>query len=152
MSKGIKEVNIHHTVTKPTNDPCADMRQVEVTLHRRGLAPGYSFTAHPSGVILAGADKMVGAHTSGRNKLSYGISLIGNYDEMQPTLAQLVNIARTINLLRLTGHITSDLKQLKIQGHRATSATACPGSNMVNKNLNNASGIDWIRWFVATGV
>jgi len=152
MPRPVAEVNIHHTVTAATGDPCGDMRVVENVLNQRDLDPGYSYTAHPSGVILVGAGEMKGAHTAGRNSVSYGISLIGNYDNQQPTLAQLVNVARTINLLRLGGRLVPDLADLVIQGHRATKATACPGANMVEPNLNGASGIDWIRWFVATGV
>lgn len=148
MPKPVGEINIHHSVTSVRSDPCTNMRIVEDVLNSRGLAPGYSFCVDPSGVVLEGAGSMVGAHTAGRNSLSYGICLIGNYDQMQPTLAQLVNAARTINLLILGGAVSNNPK---IQGHRATKATACPGANMVN-NINGRTGIGWIEHFQRTGV
>jgi hypothetical protein len=142
MPKPVREVNIHHTVTgvsgpqgtdgdyDATDDPCKDMRQVEAALQGRGLAPGYSFCIHPSGVILVGAGGNVGAHTAGRNSSSYGFALIGNYDRQQPTFAQLSSMGWLINLLRYTGALVPDLNAITVQGHRATKQTACPGANM----------------------
>ena len=140
MPKPVAEVNIHHTVTPATDDPCADMRTVERVLQSRDLAPGYSFCIHPSGIILEGAGGNVGAHTAGRNSRSYGFSFIGNYDNMQPTWAQLAAAGYLIRVLQFTGFIVPDLATVTIQGHRATKATACPGANL-------APRMDAIRWF-----
>ncbi len=140
MPKPVSEVNIHHTVTPVTDDPCKDMRLVEQVLHSRGLAPGYSFCVHPSGIILEGAGGNVGAHTHGRNSVSYGIAFIGNYDQMQPTWAQLAATGYLIRVLQFTGFIVPELHKVTIQGHRATKATACPGANL-------APRMDAIRWF-----
>jgi hypothetical protein len=142
MPRQVRAVYIHHTVIEPsgpegydsdldpTDDPCADMRRTESVLHARGLAPGYSYVIHPSGVVLEGAGRMVGAHTAGHNASSYGISFMGNYDRAQPTLAALLACARTINLLRLDGALPADLARLTIGGHRDTKPTACPGANL----------------------
>lgn len=62
--------------------------------------------------------------------MSKGIVLIGNFDRQQPTLASLVATARMINLLRLNNKLVTDLRDLKILGHRDTSSTACPGANL----------------------
>lgn len=110
----------------------------------RGLAPGYSYVIHPSGVVLEGAGRMVGAHTARHNSKSYGLSFMGNYDRHQPTLAQLVAAARTINLLRLDGALVADLGGIAILGHRDTKATACPGANIYPL-------LNWIRWFAHMG-
>lgn len=146
MPKGIREINIHHSVTalegggkaydNSLDDPHVLARiigRVERVLHDRGLAPGYSFTFHPSGVILVGAGGNVGAHTGGRNSVSYGFCLLGNYDIAQPTFAQFASMAWMIQFMRWTGALHSDLDAIKIQGHRATKATACPGANMADK-------------------
>lgn len=154
MRQGITEINIHHTVTTVRKDPCLNMRIIEDVLNNRRprLTPGYSFCADPSGVILEGAGNMVGAHTRDRNSTSYGIALIGNYNQMQPTLLQLVNIARTINLLRMTGAVEGDPSKIRILGHRDHQATACPGNNVYNRNLNGMSAIQWIHHFMVQGV
>lgn len=140
MPKPVAEVNIHHTVTKATDDPCKDMRLVEQVLHSRGLAPGYSFCVHPSGIILEGAGGKIGAHTAGRNARSYGFAFIGNYDRDQPTWAQLAAAGYLIRILQFTGFIVPELHRVTIQPHRATKATACPGANL-------APRMDAIRWF-----
>lgn len=140
MRRPVSEVNIHHTVTPATDDPCKDMRSVERVLHQRNLAPGYSFCIHPSGVILVGAGGKVGAHTASRNSQSYGLSFIGNFDKDQPTWAALAAAGYLIRVLQFTGYIVPDLSRVVIQGHRATKATACPGANL-------APRMDAIRWF-----
>lgn len=143
MPKGIREINIHHSVTllsggskaydnklDPTDDPCKDMRTIERVLADRGLDPGYSFCFHPSGVILVGAGNMKGAHTAGRNSVSYGFCLMGNYDIHQPTFAQLAAMGWLITVGRYTGAFHRDLNAISIKGHRDHKATACPGANM----------------------
>lgn len=130
LSRGLREVNIHHTVTEPSDDPCVDMRHIENVLHQRGLAPGYSYVIHPSGIILEGAGKRSGAHTAGRNKLSYGISFIGNFDRDQPTAAALSAAVTVINLLRFSGELDPTLSRLAFKMHRDHNATACPGLHL----------------------
>lgn len=153
MGKNRTKIFIHHTVTNPTDNPCKDMLAIEDVLANRkpSLLPGYSYTSHPSGVILEGAGEYVGAHTGGHNSEGFGFSLIGNYDQMAPTLIQLVNIARTINILRWTGYVTADLSKLQIIPHRATKATACPGANMFTKVMGKDM-LEWIFSAVEQGV
>lgn len=141
-------IRIHHTVTPVTNDPCADFRTVQRALKGRGL-DGYNYLAHPSGVIgeLCGTRK--GEHTKGHNDDSYAFSLVGNYESQMPTLLQLVNISRAINLLILDGKVRP-FPHLQIVPHRATSQTACPGRNIVTP-INGHTSLDWISLFVATG-
>jgi hypothetical protein len=137
---GLQKVFIHHTVTPTTVDPCNDMRVVERALHSNNYDPGYNYTVHPSGVVLEGAGTKKGIHTLNHNSTSYAISLIGNYDVAQPTLAQIIAVTRTINLLRVSGHLNlTDAAQ--ILPHRAVYATACPGANVVGRNM------DFIRWY-----
>lgn len=150
MPRPVSIVRIHHTVTRATKNPCADARTVERVLDQRGL-DGYNFLAHPSGVMLELAGDRVGEHTKGHNLDSYAYSLIGNYDRDQPTFIQLINIARCINLQRLDGQLVADLGAIDIVPHRATSATACPGANLVQPSLNGRNALQWIKWFAAIG-
>jgi len=136
-----RRVFIHHTVTPTTVDPCHDMRVVERALRSNGrLDPGYSFTVHPSGVVLEGAGHKVGKHTMNHNSTSYGIALIGNYQINQPTLAQIIAVSRTINLLRVGGHLVLNGAE-DIDPHKDVYPTACPCINVLGRNL------DFIRWF-----
>lgn len=140
LPKGIRSVFIHHSVTPVTSDPCRDMRVCENALHANGYTPGYNYCVHPSGVVLEGAGHRVGIHTKNHNSSSVAVCLLGNYDVDQPTLAQIIAITRTINLLRVSGILNlTDANQ--IQPHRAVFPTACPGVNVVGRNM------DFIRWF-----
>lgn len=140
--KGAKKVYIHHSVTiaqgdpaqighlDPSDDPCRDARKIEDILFNRGLLPGYSHMIHPSGVVLEGAGRFIGAHTHGQNSTSKGLVLIGNFDIQQPTLAAIIAASRTINLMRLDGQVAGDMKQVQVLGHRDSVGTACPGANL----------------------
>lgn len=168
MPQMVYEVNIHHTVTlltggglaydgklDATDDPCRDMRTVEGVLNERGLAPGYSYCFHPSGTTLEGAGLMKGAHTSGRNGLSYGLSLMGNFDIHGVTYEQPVAMARVINMLRLAGRLPAKLDDLSIKLHRDHKATACPGAHAVRMPLGDGRWgtiADVVRWYAALGI
>ena len=141
QKKGVTDVFFHHSVTSvsgdpalagtrdPSDDPCKDARLIEDIHASRGLLPGSSYLIHPSGVVLECAGDYIGAHTENHNSSSKGICLIGNYDIQQPTLAQLVAAARTINLMRAGGQLAGDLSKIKLMGHRDSKSTACPGAN-----------------------
>jgi N-acetylmuramoyl-L-alanine amidase len=107
---------------------------------------------HPSGVVLefAGFDR-IGEHTQGHNSGSIGICFIGNMQTTKPTIEALVAAARTVNLGKLGQHIALDMPVSAIRPHQAVKPTACPGAHLLQPWINGRSGIDWIRWFVATG-
>lgn len=150
VQRPVKKVFLHHTVTKATDDPCADARTVERILDARSL-DGYSYLVHPSGVVLEFAGSRRGEHTGGHNSTSYAFSFIGNYDQQQATLVQLVNTARCLNLMRLKGDVHRDLGKVEILPHAAVKATACPGVNLRANVIHGRNTMQWIRWFAATG-
>lgn len=153
MPAKVKEINVHHTASNATDNPCVDMLTVERVLHERGLAPGYSYVIHPSGVILEGAGGMVGAHTAGRNKLSYGIAFIGNFENVTPTAEALNAAAGLVNLLRFFQVLEVDLAKVDIKLHRDTSATLCPGRNLVNMvglDGRPATVAKWMRFIAGS--
>src|SRR5688572_23919714 len=74
-------VFLHHTVTPVTDFPYQDARRVEAEGIARFGQMSYSYLVHPAGVILEGAGTKVGAHTANNNRTSFGIGLIGDYDD-----------------------------------------------------------------------
>lgn len=118
-------VYLHHSVTQVSVHPAADMRAIEsVGLARFGQFP-YSFVVHPDGTILEGCGTRVGAHTAGRNSTSFGICLIGNYQDRAVTVHQLDAVRWLVAHLIGTGKLKPGI--YPTGGHRDVKATACPG-------------------------
>ena len=141
------EVYLHHSVTTPTKDPCADARRIEGILDQRGL-DGYNYLIHPTGVVIEFAGERRGEHTYGTNSDSYGICFLGNFQFQQVTLAAILACSRTVNLMRLKGDLVGPLEAIQILHHRDVRKTACPGDN--NQNINGRPLKDWVRWFAGT--
>jgi hypothetical protein len=97
-------VILHHTVTRPTPDPCADMRKLE-TIGQSRFKAGISYNAgfHPSGVTLEGDGNQRAEHSAGENSQWLGYAAIGNYQEDEPTDAMLDQIAQGIKFAMFTG-------------------------------------------------
>ncbi|NLT31351.1 MAG: peptidoglycan recognition protein, partial [Propionibacterium sp.] len=82
-----------------------------------------------------------GAHAYGANHLTFGISLMGNYDTVQPPAVAMDTIARVsgwkMSLHKVNTHatLTTSTGQSfpSISGHRDSSATACPGRYIYNQ-------------------
>lgn len=125
---------LHHTVTAhlPT-DASAEAERVEMrkldnigqSRFKGGIS--YTFVVFPSGRLYEGHSiGRVGAHTAGRNSISAGIALAGNYDTHQITAEQVATLAWLLNHGITQGWWTEN----KLDGgHRDTKATACPGKN-----------------------
>src|SRR5690606_21180214 len=118
-------VHVHHSVSRVTGDPAADMREIEAIGRRRFGRFPYSFCLHPSGVTIEGAGLSVGAHTEGWNSTTFGVCLIGNYENDWPTDAQVQAFGELYRWLVGNGWLVPDAW---IEPHRARKATACPGA------------------------
>lgn len=118
------EVFIHHSVTRTSDNPCHDMKAVEAVGIERFGRFSYSFAVHPSGVVLEGCGRLIGAHTEGRNSSSYGLVLLGDLTKSQCTTEAFLSLCFLVNLLRFDGSVAPNPR---IRPHRAVKATACPG-------------------------
>ncbi|KAL7300630.1 hypothetical protein TKK_0006617 [Trichogramma kaykai] len=87
---------------------------------------GYNFLVGGDGLVYVGRGwGVVGAHTLNYNACSIGISLVGTFNEVEPSLPQL---AATRNLIEYGvehGHIARDYTLL---GHRQCRDTLSPGN------------------------
>lgn len=129
----------HHTVTAQLGEGAsvaqemAQMRSIEaIGQSRFGAGMSYTFLIFPSGRVYQGVSiNRLSYHTGqGRNGNSVAICYPGNYENAQPTQAQLDATAR---LLR-HGVEKKWWTQRKIDGgHRDLKATACPGRHYYSK-------------------
>lgn len=127
MTLPVGEVWLHHSVTEPSGDPLADWRRVQEIGFARGFADvSYSFGFHPDGTVLEGRGTMVGAHTLNHNASGFGLVLIGNYDEMDPTQAQIDAVREWVAMAKANGWVRPG--EYPTGGHRDVFPTACPGS------------------------
>lgn len=116
---------LHHTVTSVSSKPAADMLKVEAVGMKRFGQFSYSYCVHPDGTVLEGAGRMVGAHTAGRNSTTFGVALIGNYDERAVTVFQVDAVRQLIDWLIDNGDLLPGV--YPTGGHRDVATTACPG-------------------------
>lgn len=121
---------IHHSDTRPTDDPAADMRLLQEIGMQRGFSDvSYTFGLHPDGTILEGRElRYVGAHTFGQNSSSLAFVLIGNYDSTPPTDAQIASARWLRDHLLEEGYLSPGT--YPTGGHRDApgNATGCPGN------------------------
>lgn len=129
-------VTFHHTVTIATDDHdlyatadvAHDARVIEqVGIQRRLGGFPYSFSIHPSGVVVVGAGFTIGAHTKGSNSTRFGISFIGNLSTSAPTPEALEAASEVLAWLEETGRLVHGYD---VDGHRNHKATECPGNQL----------------------
>ncbi|MEM1326165.1 MAG: peptidoglycan recognition family protein [Bacteroidota bacterium] len=86
---------------------------------------GYHFVIQPEGKVFQTNEiTTISYHATNCNTIGIGICLTGNFNETNPTLAQL----RSLKTLIRT--IENDVgRKLNIVGHRDCKNTSCPGHN-----------------------
>lgn len=136
MALPAKNVFLHHTVTAVTAYPYRDVKRVEDEGIARFGQMSYSWLVHPAEIIFEGAGTKVGAHTKGNNSTSFGIALIGDYDDAAgadvwrvPTAWQIEAVQWLIYHLKVERNWLADGAVL--QPHRAVVATSCPGNKTI---------------------
>ena len=119
-------LHLHHTVTPVSDDPRADMRAVQRIGIRRFGYTSYSYCVHANGTVLEGQGLRVGAHTAGRNSTSFGVALIGNYEQRVVTPEQINSVRWLVAHLIATRALQPGT--YPTGGHRDVAQTACPGA------------------------
>jgi N-acetylmuramoyl-L-alanine amidase len=98
-----------------------------------GYYIGYQKFIEFDGTLYVGRmDSEEGAHTKGYNRISVGICLQGNMENMKPTERQLKTLKEELDKYKKQG--------LKIRVHRQFAATLCPGKYLdkwVTENYAN---------------
>lgn len=141
---------VHHTAgNNNAMDWAAVMRAIwELHVKGNGWADiGYNFLVDPNGVAYEGrGDGILGAHFSAVNTGTSGISMIGTYTGLPPTVAAMSTLIDlltwqaqrySLDPFAETLHAASGLELNVVSGHRdaglsprASGRTECPGTSL----------------------
>ena len=115
------------------------------TIDRGWSDIGYNYLIDKWGGVWEGrrgSDKGTpqGAHTSGYNNQLVGVSVLGNYEKVEPSKEMLERVARVVAWkskqfdVNPTGRVTvAGKRQDAVVGHRDVGSTSCPGKFMYAK-------------------
>ena len=140
-STDVKFLIVHHTAGANTSsDWAAVVRSIwNHHVNNNGWSDiGYNFLLDKLGNVYEGrADDTQGAHFSGANSGTSGVSLIGHYNAVTPTTVMIDSLksllawkacVRNIDPTATAYHASSGLNLKTISGHRdGPNATECPG-------------------------
>jgi hypothetical protein len=130
---------VHHTATSNSySDAKAVMRSM-YSYHTRSLGwsdLGYNIVVDQQGNVYEGRaggleSGVIGAHARGYNTGSFGVSVIGNFDQVRPPRAALDAVAEVIAWQSSVYGINPEgwaNGRRTIVGHRDVGNTACPGA------------------------
>jgi len=137
---------VHHTVTTENPNPAAAVRAIwhyhAITLGWGDI--GYNYLVDSGGNIFQGryydksyaeANKtdVVAGHAYGNNRGTTGIAALGNFDDFNPSAAQIESISNIIGFKLAPYNVNpnnSGRFGAAVVGHRDVYPTACPGQNL----------------------
>ncbi|CAH2105811.1 unnamed protein product [Euphydryas editha] len=133
LPRPVNLVIIEHTATSKcsTDEECKNIVQSIQNNHMENLHfwdIGLNFLIGGNGKVYEGAGWLhVGAHTFGYNSKSIGISFIGNYNDDEPTQAQIDAAQNLIQCGVEEGHLTPDYN---LVAHKKLVPLESPGKNL----------------------
>lgn len=122
------QIVVHHT-GNPTDDDLS-AAEIDASHKARGwTCIGYHYVIRKDGTVELGRpDWAVGAHAYGNNSHTIGVHACGNFEETEPTDAQIESLAML--LANLCADYSLPIDRYTIVGHRELMPTACPGANL----------------------
>jgi hypothetical protein len=125
LPQTLNTIVVHHSAL-PLSDGPFEIQQKHMNI--KGYADvGYHYLIDENGNTYEGRSLNIrGAHTGGYNTGAIGIVMLGNFEETEPTEAQ-VN-----SLLQLSQCLRDEYQITHIAGHRdfQPEETVCPGKNL----------------------
>ena len=125
LTAALDRVVVHHSALPVSEGP----REIQdLHMDRRGFGDvGYHFLVDETGTLYEGRDLGVrGAHTAGANTGAVGVVLLGNFEEISPSDAQVASLGRLLRCLAARYPLQN------LAGHRDFNpgATLCPGESL----------------------
>jgi len=145
-AKEIKMLVLHHTAsTNEIDNPSQAIKNIH-EFHANGKNwgdIGYHYVVAPDGKIFegrAGGAGVIGGHSFDVNKVSIGISVMGNYEQDQVSTETMRSLAMLLEKLSnaydldpTSSVFYKDMTMPVISGHRDTGKTLCPGKNLYSR-------------------
>ncbi len=163
-AKKILYIVVHNTAISTNLDQPMNQLQSIYTAHsnKRGWGDiGYNYLIDQKGTIYEGrkgGEKVIAGHARPVNKVSIGISLIGNYEEAQTTTQMVNTLVRLIDektrLYKINPKGVSAYKGKSfnnIMGHYENDATLCPGIYMKQALPVIRDLVDYYQHFYENG-
>jgi hypothetical protein len=143
----VRYLTVHHDGMRPfygnsVRDAAGRLEAIRRSHRGRGWGDiGYHFAIDRAGNVWEGRPLAYqGAHVKNYNEYNLGVLCLGNFDEQQPTQAQIASLNTFVNrLLRTYG-----VPVAKLRTHQEWAPTACPGRSvqryMVSARASGAFG------------
>ncbi|MBI9051659.1 MAG: N-acetylmuramoyl-L-alanine amidase [Anaerolineaceae bacterium] len=134
----LRTVIVHHSALDIRDGPY-EIQQLHFNM--KGYADiAYHFVIDAEGNVYEGRDIYArGAHTGGYNTGSVGVVLLGNFEVINPTQAQIDALTQLLIVLKQEYQVTH------LAGHRdfQPNVTVCPGVNLANQLPEIAAMLDY---------
>lgn len=92
---------------------------------------GYHFLIAGDGRVIEGRHaEYLGAHVRGGNSGNVGISMMGDFNKLKPTDAQIESLTRLVTYLAIK-YKKDPMAKGFLEGHQHYNSTDCPGKNMM---------------------
>lgn len=136
-------VTVHHTQGPQTMSAAAAARAVRNIQHYHmvGRAAegkdvwddiGYHFLIDGAGDVAEGRPaETLGAHAGGANENNIGIAMMGDFNRLKPTPAQVQSLTRLVSFLAVKYH-QDPARAHFLEPHQHYNNTDCPGKNMMS--------------------
>lgn len=119
----IRQIVVHHSADNGTPESIAKYH----VSHNKWPGIGYHFLIDNTGQIFQTNDiDVISYNVSNQNTKSLGICLIGNFENENPSDAQIESLKWLLTAVR------ASVGELPLYGHKDRDATLCPGKNLYN--------------------
>lgn len=151
-------VTVHHTDGNQTftaEDTAREVKQIQY-YHMYGRAAegkdvwsdiGYHFLIDGAGRVVEGRPaETLGAHAGGANDKNIGISMMGDYNKLKPTDAQVRSLTRLVTFLAIK-YRQNPTRDGFLEPHLHYGQTDCPGRNMmaILQELRDTAGVQTVE-------
>ncbi len=130
---GFDRMTIHHAGAEPVTetDECSVAARLggvlQSHLDRNFGDIGYHFVIDYAGRVWEGRSRAYeGAHVSYQNERNLGVMLLGNFDEQDPSAAQVAALDKVVWTLRQY----YEIGRTRVYGHRDLGHSQCPGDRL----------------------